>query len=604
MAEYILGNAIGVDPLFTIIPISFFLFGLDQLTNKGAYFEIVYRKLFPEYEAKVIAHEAGHFLVSYILGVAVSECVTSALDAKNFPEIRGQAGTIFHDSRLADEMKTNKVTKASLDRLSVVLMAGIAAEGLMFGNAEGGVLDEEALFALYAPVRPPWNVLRIQAKARWAATQALLLIKEHRASYDALVEALSNGAGVGDCVRVIEDNLPKELPSTVRIQERERKKRDSELASVLGFVRRMTYKVGGIEAATAGDDANLAVNKDGTVNRRSDMGGSGGIESRGVVPTGGLLVADADSMEDGSEEVRSVDTISSRVEQLKDVTRTGKLDVTENEDGGIWLNNLDTLKNKQAINPVNVVDEETPADVMSTQGEVVSMEDLPQVAAELKEVPENVEGTVDAVLGNVGNAQDAEVSQNELENLPPQIMYKQIILPAPVDGYLDELEALNGTLTEEDREFLMNSGEANGELSGVTESDAADGAADAANAAMPEVQGEEDKPTESNVDMFGAASRNTPASRGETAVRSADATATEAERSASKEKYGAAVDLIQSGRGWQLKRLENEEAFNRKRVQEISARIASLEGRDQDGSVDAETKELASSGSKTETDSQ
>ena len=38
--EYILGNQIGVDPLLTFIPGTFFLLGVDQLFYKGAYFEV------------------------------------------------------------------------------------------------------------------------------------------------------------------------------------------------------------------------------------------------------------------------------------------------------------------------------------------------------------------------------------------------------------------------------------------------------------------------------------------------------------------------------------------------------------------------------------
>jgi hypothetical protein len=78
--------------------------GVDQLFYKGAAFETVYRTLFPEYGSKIIAHEAGHFLIAYLLGVPVRECVTNAWDARLNPDIKGQAGTIFFDSKLAEEM--------------------------------------------------------------------------------------------------------------------------------------------------------------------------------------------------------------------------------------------------------------------------------------------------------------------------------------------------------------------------------------------------------------------------------------------------------------------------------------------------------------------
>jgi len=80
--EYLLGNALGIDPLYTLIPGTMALFALDQLAFRGAYFETVYQRLVPEYKEKIIYHEAGHFLLAYLLGVPVRGVVTSAMDAR------------------------------------------------------------------------------------------------------------------------------------------------------------------------------------------------------------------------------------------------------------------------------------------------------------------------------------------------------------------------------------------------------------------------------------------------------------------------------------------------------------------------------------------
>ena len=82
-AEFLLGNAIGIDPLYTLIPGTMAIFAVDQLFYKGAYFESAYQKLFPEYKEKIIYHEAGHFLLAYLLGVPVRGVVTSAMDARS-----------------------------------------------------------------------------------------------------------------------------------------------------------------------------------------------------------------------------------------------------------------------------------------------------------------------------------------------------------------------------------------------------------------------------------------------------------------------------------------------------------------------------------------
>ena len=246
-AEFAIGESIGVDPVFTLIPATLLLLLSDQLFYNGAAFETIYRTLFPEFRRKVICHEAGHFLVAYLLGLPVRGCITSAWEARKYPGIKGQAGTIFFDPKIDEEVKKQRVTRRSLDRISVVTMAGIAAEALQFGNCEGGSADEQALIRLFSQISPPWNIVRIQGQARWAVVQALGLIKEHKASYDAAVAALEAGKGVGDVVLAIEANLPTQLPAAGRIQERAERKRKIERDALIRYVQKMTWSVGGME---------------------------------------------------------------------------------------------------------------------------------------------------------------------------------------------------------------------------------------------------------------------------------------------------------------------------------------------------------------------
>ena len=236
VVQYFLGESLGLDPLYTTIPATFAALSVDQLFYRGAGFESVYQKLFPEYRKKIVAHEAGHFLVAYLLGIPVRGCVTSANEARKYPEIKGQAGTVFYDPKLSDELAGQKVTRSSVDRLSVVLMAGIAAEALTFGNSEGGVVDERSLIGFLTSFSPPWNGMRIQVQARWSAMQAILLIREHQASFDALVEALEGGCGVGDAVLAIEQNLPAMLPAATRQEERKKQKKAMELDLLMRYV--------------------------------------------------------------------------------------------------------------------------------------------------------------------------------------------------------------------------------------------------------------------------------------------------------------------------------------------------------------------------------
>jgi len=162
----------------------------------------------------------------YLLGVPLRGYVTSAWEARNkYPEIKGQAGTIFYDGRFADEIASGKVTRSSLNRLSIITMAGIAAEAIRYDRAEGGASDEQSLVSFFTSIQPPWTLARIQGQARWAVMQAVLLLREHKASYDALAQAMAEGKGLGDCVLAIEEHLPQTLPSMERRTEREAKKK-------------------------------------------------------------------------------------------------------------------------------------------------------------------------------------------------------------------------------------------------------------------------------------------------------------------------------------------------------------------------------------------
>ena len=71
--EFLFGEALGVDPLYTTIPATFIALLLDQILLRGAVFETIYQSLVPVYKDKIIAHEAGHFLIAYLLGVPGNE---------------------------------------------------------------------------------------------------------------------------------------------------------------------------------------------------------------------------------------------------------------------------------------------------------------------------------------------------------------------------------------------------------------------------------------------------------------------------------------------------------------------------------------------------
>ena len=134
VVEGFVSVATGIELNFLIF-CTLFLGFLDKLLVNGAVFESITRIGMPEYTKKIVKHEAGHFLCAYLLGCPVEGCVLSTWAALNDARFGGKAttvnaGTSFFDPSLSDEINGRKpLTRASIDRYSIIVMGGIAAEG-------------------------------------------------------------------------------------------------------------------------------------------------------------------------------------------------------------------------------------------------------------------------------------------------------------------------------------------------------------------------------------------------------------------------------------------------------------------------------------------
>lgn len=217
---------LGIDVRFSLVAVGAALLA-DGVVFSGALAESATRALRPAYRTTVREHEAGHFLCAYLLGCPIEACLLDVWRAATDRRFSGAAGTVFFDPELGAAMSGGRLTREIIDRYSVVVMAGIAAEAAQNGQAEGGQADESALVSLLASLDGgrTWDLPRIRNQARWASSQALLLLREHGTAYKRLCEALERGDGVGGCVMAIEDGLTEgfgrngELPAERRRRE-------------------------------------------------------------------------------------------------------------------------------------------------------------------------------------------------------------------------------------------------------------------------------------------------------------------------------------------------------------------------------------------------
>lgn len=146
---------------------------------------------------RVGLHEAGHFLVAHLLGVAVSgyELLSARAVLRNpaeAPGIRIDADTGKLDAYM----------------LSAVGMAGISAEVVHFGSSEGGV-DDMAEVARLAKEASPGRMSEDDLKrvCRWGLIQGVTLLQAHREALLALADAMVAGRSVEECIALIDSRV-------------------------------------------------------------------------------------------------------------------------------------------------------------------------------------------------------------------------------------------------------------------------------------------------------------------------------------------------------------------------------------------------------------
>ncbi|MGK7890278.1 MAG: ATP-dependent Zn protease [Leptolyngbyaceae cyanobacterium] len=158
----------------------------------------------PAYRRRILHHEAGHFLVAHLLDIPVTDYTLSAWEASRKGQT-GRGGVQFDLTTILRQVNTGRVSTQSVDTYCSVWMAGIAAEELVYGQAEGGGSDRDQVRLLWTQLsRLNATSTSLDTKMRWATLRAKTLLEQNRSTYDALVEKMEARASVPDCLQEVQ----------------------------------------------------------------------------------------------------------------------------------------------------------------------------------------------------------------------------------------------------------------------------------------------------------------------------------------------------------------------------------------------------------------
>ncbi|XP_066317919.1 uncharacterized protein [Miscanthus floridulus] len=160
----------------------------------------------PPYKRRILVHEAGHLLTAYLMGCPVRGVILDPFVALRMG-IQGQAGTQFWDGKMEKELAEGHLSSTTFDRYCMILFAGIAAEALVYGEAEGGENDENLFRSLCILLNPPLSVAQMANRARWSVMQSYNLLKWHKKAHRAAVKALEDGHSLSIVIRRIEEAI-------------------------------------------------------------------------------------------------------------------------------------------------------------------------------------------------------------------------------------------------------------------------------------------------------------------------------------------------------------------------------------------------------------
>ena len=152
-----------------------------------------------DHRQRIVHHEAGHFLVAHLLNIPITGYTLSAWEAFRSGQ-PGRGGVSFDTQELDAQLKQGQLAAQQVETYCTIWMAGIAAEQMTYGNAEGGSDDRQKLRLLWQQFQRPQA--ECEVKARWSLLKAKTLLETHKDTYEHLVQAMTKRRSVEECLAI------------------------------------------------------------------------------------------------------------------------------------------------------------------------------------------------------------------------------------------------------------------------------------------------------------------------------------------------------------------------------------------------------------------
>lgn len=154
-----------------------------------------FSQVFPDYKERVLRHEAAHFLIGYLLGVPIA----------SYSLLLGKEHTDFAEAKIQKRLIEKSLSTEEVDCLSVIAMAGAAAEAMNYEEVIGQTADMMDLQRIMLRSTTKMGNQSQQNQTRWAVYQAATLLRTYDTEYKALQEVMSRGGSISECIKAIEN---------------------------------------------------------------------------------------------------------------------------------------------------------------------------------------------------------------------------------------------------------------------------------------------------------------------------------------------------------------------------------------------------------------